>query len=400
MKKKSKISLNDFIVRNEDKKEVIIPQPFQQPKEIIKEEIITQPLQDSEEITKVEHIDETEEKTVVVPDKYLSLSKEDQEGETQTEEPPKKGDSGFYPKLRYVESQNQESSTSSQDNFNSLNFIRKEETDPFIFYLDQGIHYLHEKEFKLAEQVFRDLIETHPEVPDFYAYLGWTIYLNPEKDLSERIQEGIKYNKKAIDLDSKNYKAHLFLGRIYKNDKKKYLAKTYFLKAAELSPESEEAKNELKDLYTISEDQETLPTYEDYIDKDQYLLSETYLNEGLDLLESGNFKGAVKCFKKVIEKTPDSAIGYIYLGWSTYKDKSTDKNEAFKKAVKYIKKGLSIDPKNGEAYLFLGKIYLENGEDDMAELYLGKALEFNKDCKEARLEIQKILDARRKKEKF
>ena len=143
--------------------------------------------------------------------------------------------------------------------------------------------------------------------------------------------------KKALELNPRNDRAYLELGRLYKDQGQFQQAEEYFKKALEFNSKNDEVYFKLGSLY-----------------RDQ-----------------GQSQQAEEYFKKTLELKPRNDRAYLELG-RLYRDQGQ-----FQQAEEYFKKTLELNPKNDQAYVELGWVYLRQGQLSQAKECLEKGLAFN-----------------------
>jgi len=154
-------------------------------------------------------------------------------------------------------------------------------------------------------------------------------------------KEGFSENeeklKKAIELNPKNARAYVELGRFYRAQGKPAQAEGAFKKALELAPRDDD----------------------------------TYLQLGWSCREQGKPSEAESSFKKAIEVNPQSDNAYVELG-RVYRNQGEPSRveDSFKKAIE-------LNPKNERAYVELGRFYRAQGKPTQAEAAFKKVLELD-----------------------
>ncbi len=143
--------------------------------------------------------------------------------------------------------------------------------------------------------------------------------------------------KRAIELDPKNDKAYVELGRLYKNQGDSFQAGNLFKKAIELNPKNDDAYVELGGLYRFLDE----------------------FSQTADLL------------RKALEINPKNDKAYFELGWLYQMQGERRLSEDF------FKKAIEINPKNDSAYAKLGAGYRRQREFSLAEDSFKKAIEIN-----------------------
>ncbi len=113
-------------------------------------------------------------------------------------------------------------------------------------FLQEGIKCVRRRDWAGAQKMFEKAVELKPDEPEYYGYLGWTIYCNPELDKKERKELAKEKILKAIKMNPNMDSAHVFLGKILKDEGKKEEAINEFKKALKCNPNCREAKRELE----------------------------------------------------------------------------------------------------------------------------------------------------------
>ena len=177
--------------------------------------------------------------------------------------------------------------------------------------------------------------------------------------------------KKPIELDSKNDKAYVEMGRLYQFRDKFSRAEIAFKKAIELNSKSDDAYVGLGMLF---QDQDKLSQAEDVFKK----AIEINPKNDKARIELGRlyrfrdeFSKVETSFKKAIELNPKNDKACAELG-RLYNDQGK-----FQQARDYYKKAIEINPKNDAAYVELGRLYRRIGQWRLTEDTLGKAIGIN-----------------------
>jgi Flp pilus assembly protein TadD len=152
-----------------------------------------------------------------------------------------------------------------------------------------------------------------------------------------RISKAEASLKKAIELDPKNDKTYVELGRLYRNQGNSFQAGNLFKKALALNPKNDDAYVELGGIYR-------------FLDK---------FSEAEDLL------------RKALELNPKNDQAFAGLGWLYQMKGDRPQSEDF------FKKAIEINPKNDAAYAKLGAGYRRQGRFSQAEDSLKTAIEIN-----------------------
>jgi adenylate cyclase len=108
-----------------------------------------------------------------------------------------------------------------------------------------------------------------------------------------------------------------------------------------------------------------------------------YIAKGLGIFENysrANNEKARELFKKALEIDPESAWGWVMLGWTHLIEVrlgwSKDPAESMKNAVQMTQKALSIDDENADAHCLLGTLYMIMRQHEKAIEEGQKSIEF------------------------
>jgi len=163
--------------------------------------------------------------------------------------------------------------------------------------------------------------------------------------------------KEPLEFNSKDDRAYIELGQIYRNQAKYSQAEEAFKKAIELNPGNDEA----------------------------------YLSLGRLYVQRNNRTQAEEAFKKAIELNPGDDIAYLSLG-SLYLEENNrpQAEELFKKAIE-------LNPENDKLYAGLAIAYNDIDLYEVAQAYYNKANElrlnyYNPVTRHNYLTIKEILD--------
>ncbi len=103
----------------------------------------------------------------------------------------------------------------------------------------RGLTLLVPREWEKAEADFRKALEVKPDDPETLANLGLALYGKG------KVEEAVECEERALAGDRSLAKAHLYLGRIYLNEKRHEEAVAEFQKACELQPDLSAARRGL-----------------------------------------------------------------------------------------------------------------------------------------------------------
>ena len=239
--------------------------------------------------------------------------------------------------------------------------------------------------------------------------------------------DGIRFYKKAIELDPKNYAAYNNLGLLFLEKLKNYQeAEKNIRKAIEIHPTNATAHYNLGKLFeTLENNVEAIGAYQKAIELNpKYALA--YNNLGVFFKKSGQYSEAEKAYQKAIELEPEYAEAYNNLGNLFADIKHYDKAEkAYQKAIEvnpleanfhknfgsflsdmkryaeakgaYLK-AIQINPEDSEAYFKLGSLgEIQKDTEDALSNY-NKALKFQENHRLARLSLYILLNQLGRKE--
>ena len=111
------------------------------------------------------------------------------------------------------------------------------------------------------------------------------------------------------------------------------------------------------------------------------------------LIEEMAWSQARQAIQVALERGYENPQAKAWLGYCQYKDSEGD-TDRFQKASGAIQEIITQNPKDALGYLLMGKIYLDEEDRSMAELYFIKALELDRDCVEAKELVRKIYQER------
>jgi len=235
--------------------------------------------------------------------------------------------------------------------------------------------YVQQEDKIKNEDALKKALELNPRNDRAYLELG-RLY----KDQGQ-FQQAEEYFKKALEFNSKNDEVYFKLGSLYRDQGQSQQAEEYFKKTLELKPRNDRAYLELGRLYR---DQGQFQQAEEYFKKTLELKprnDRVYLELGRLYRDQGQFQQAEEYFKKTLELNPRNDRAYLELVW-LYRDQGQ-----FQQAEEYFKKTLELNPRNDRAYLELGRLYKDQGQFQQAEEYFKKTLELNPKNDQAYVEL-------------
>jgi len=115
----------------------------------------------------------------------------------------------------------------------------------------------------------------------------------------------------------------------------------------------------------------------------------------ISLFEQALWPKARETIEIAIQRGYNDAQAKARLGYALYHELAHDP-ERFRHAAAWVQKAITQSPKESVGYLFLGKLYQEEGDKNMAEMYFVRALEVDRECAEAKESIRRLYQDRRK----
>jgi len=112
--------------------------------------------------------------------------------------------------------------------------------------LQEGMKCVRNRDFVQAQAMFEKAVRLRPQEPEYYGYLGWTIYMNPDLDVAKRQALAQEKIRMAIQMNPRLDSLHVFLGKIFKDQGRLEDAIAEFRLAVECNPNCREAKRELQ----------------------------------------------------------------------------------------------------------------------------------------------------------
>ncbi len=113
-------------------------------------------------------------------------------------------------------------------------------------FLQEGLKLVRGRDWGKAQKMFEQAVSLRPSEPEYYGYLGWSIYCNPELKLEERRELAKEKIRHAIKMNPNVDSIHVFLGKIYKDEGKKLPSVHEFKEALRCNPNCREARRELE----------------------------------------------------------------------------------------------------------------------------------------------------------
>lgn len=171
-----------------------------------------------------------------------------------------------------------------------------------------------------------------------------------------RLQESVKFYKKAIKLNPGFSEAHNNLGNVFKNMMRFHDSKHAFLKALEIKPDDSMILNNLAILSHLMGHNNDALIYINKAIKKQPADINSFINLGNILRNTGDHEKSSEAYEKALSIDPQNRYCLVSMG--TLYVNMGNANEA----SRLFRKVLSIEPYNLEATVNLGNILLSEGE--------------------------------------
>jgi tetratricopeptide (TPR) repeat protein/2-polyprenyl-3-methyl-5-hydroxy-6-metoxy-1,4-benzoquinol methylase len=162
--------------------------------------------------------------------------------------------------------------------------------------------------------------------------------LNNYKKNNLKVAE--KLFKEILETKPNHLETICYLGTLFAQIKKLNLAKTLFYKAIKINPNNPSINNNLGNIFfELGESQKSLSFYEKAV-KLKPDFFQAHYNLGIIFNNLGKYEKAINCFEKVIKYQPDDIKSYNILG------KILKELGEYKKAFSYYEKSIKINPNN------------------------------------------------------
>jgi len=173
--------------------------------------------------------------------------------------------------------------------------------------IEVGLRHYAQGDFLVAAQRFESVLETHPETPLLYEYLGSCYHRSGKNDEAEDVY------RRALDRGLESSEFHLGLARISMDRGDDRQAEAELLAALELNRLSVVSHHALGDLYRGRKDfNRALDQYRTALEiNPSYVYSWNGL--GMTLGSQGDDSGALEAFRQAVKVAPGSPLPYMNL---------------------------------------------------------------------------------------
>jgi len=112
-------------------------------------------------------------------------------------------------------------------------------------FLQDGIKSVRSRDYANAQKMFEQAVALSPNEPEYYSYLGWTIFCNQALDADEKAQLAKEKISQAIKMNPNMDSARVFMGKILQAEGDEKGAVREFKMALKCNPNCREARREL-----------------------------------------------------------------------------------------------------------------------------------------------------------
>ena len=274
-----------------------------------------------------------------------------------------------------------------------------------------GIVKARAKEYGIAEEIFRSLVNLAPEVESTFVNLA-LLFEESAAELQEegREEEAEKLKKSAFSAYRQACRYHPRSAQIHYNTAHFYLQRSniqksreHFRKYLELDTENTEKRQQIKSLLKELESK----------DRSDELFAEAY-----DLIKMGQEASGIRKIREFLENNPDVWNGWFLLGWGLRKTgayeearsaflKSIELNnsnpdafnelaicnlelEEFQQARNNLERALKLEPENTKVMSNMGILALKQGDFELAKRFFQTVLELDPEDPVAPVYLDKI----------
>jgi tetratricopeptide (TPR) repeat protein len=224
-----------------------------------------------------------------------------------------------------------------------------------------GIVKAKQKDFQVAEEIFRSLVNLAPEYESSYVNLALVLeQLGEHHSQHYREDEAQSYYERAFTVYSKALERHPDSADV------RYNAGHFFLKQGNLH----RAKEELNTYLRLSESDEQRSEVEQLLQRMESQGEEDRtFAEAYDYIRMGEEDKGIGRVREYLEAHPDVWNGWFLLGWGLRK------KEQWQEAKEAFQRSLELEPANVDTLNELSICTMELGEYPESKKHLEKALE-------------------------
>ncbi len=240
-------------------------------------------------------------------------------------------------------------------------FIRTVQPNLVAEMTKTGIVKAKQKDFAVAEEIFRSLVNYAPEYESSYVNLALVMEQQGEQhEQHYRQEEAESYYDNAFAVYGKALERHPDSADVH------YNVGHFFVKRGNLY----RAKEELQTYLRLSESSEGRSEVEQLLQRmDSQGKEDRVFTESYDFIRMGEEDKGISLIREYLESNPDVWNGWFLLGWGLRK------KEEWKEAKDAFVRSLELEPANVDTLNELAICGMELGEYADAKRYLEKALQ-------------------------
>lgn len=182
---------------------------------------------------------------------------------------------------------------------------------------------------------------------------------------------------RILEHDRENSQAYYLAGHVFYEQGDTGRAVKSYQKAVDINPEFTEAWNQLGDIMSQLNNPLAIKFYDNALRGDS-LNIETLHNRAFALQKEGRIKEAIEAYQVNIVKRPDFELSYYNLGILLFESKQ------FEKALENINQAILLNSKEPSSYYYRAKIWIEEGNKDLAKKDLQTAITLYPDYEKAK----------------
>lgn len=190
---------------------------------------------------------------------------------------------------------------------NTRNLPRQMKPGSAEYELNQGLFYLNNGNFNVAEKRFKKALKKKPDLLQAISGLG-IVYLNQRK-----FKEAVDHFQRVVRINPKYYDAYNYLGVAYTELSEFSLAKENLLRAANAA-KYRTPENAFANLAMLEMKQKRMNAALRYIEKglaENERFAPLYNLKGIVLEEQGEYNQAIKFYRKALSLLTEPEVSYL-----------------------------------------------------------------------------------------
>lgn len=230
-----------------------------------------------------------------------------------------------------------------------------------------AVSYYQSGHVKLAENVYKKILEIDPEHPDSLHMAGVIAHQAGKRDFAENLI------KNAVRISPEQAAYHISLGNVLLDSGKRDEAIFSYSNALELNIVNADILNNLGNSFkSLGELDKAAACYRGAV-KIRPDYAEVYYNLGLLLADQKRLDEAILNFRTSLEIKPDFSAAYIGIGDTLSSQGMSEES------IAWYQKGLDLEPNDVAAYNNMGNALRDQNKLDEALLCYNKALKITPD---------------------